>query len=214
MSGFELFELGTVVIAQPKHPVFAGGSPWPRAALSSVNPKLVLSTVEDSPLGSVRPVTRTRHGFVDVTGSQFALMDTHESILLRIKVDTAFGGIGKVRFRFTDGSGSEVGAAVARGLVKTRELHLHVAEGRHLRLSRTTLVSKEWLLADAGHGPVSRATAVGRVTVGSVEQWRGRQRYVVEMGPGLEPAERRVVLASAVSLHLLRRVLGGDSAPG
>ncbi|MFF9396771.1 hypothetical protein [Streptomyces griseoluteus] len=68
-------------------------------------------------------------------------------------------------------------------------------------------------MTDAAREQDRREAPVGRVTVSTMEYWTGRQRYVVETGLELEPPERRGVVASAVCLHLLRRVLDGGTSP-
>ncbi|MGW4440796.1 hypothetical protein ACWELO_34610 [Streptomyces sp. NPDC004596] len=205
LRGAGPFESTVVVIAQTERPFFEG---W-KALLAGPGPLLVLSTAEDTPLGAVKPIPKSRPG---LPRDDYALVGPEGSLLLQIEVDDVLPSLGKVRFRFTDASGDEVGTAVTRWFLRSRELHLRTAEGRHLCLSRAG-ANREWLMADSAREQDRREAPVGRVTVSTMKSWSGRQRYVVETGPELELTERRGVVASAVCLHLLRRVLAGGTSP-
>ncbi|MFF9396770.1 hypothetical protein [Streptomyces griseoluteus] len=101
------FESAVVVIAQPERPFFGS---W-KAFLAGPGPLLVLSTAEDTPLGWVKPITKVRRGLFR---DDYALVDPAGSLLLQIEVDDVLPSLGRVRFRFTDASGDEVGTAVTR----------------------------------------------------------------------------------------------------
>ncbi|MGY6019972.1 hypothetical protein [Streptomyces spinosirectus] len=182
-----LFELETVVVGQPKR------SRWRRY----VGPALALSTVKGTPLGTVT--------YTDETYS--VLTDKADEFLVRIEQ------FGPAEFRFTDAADQEVGTADAHGAFKTRQLSLQTEQGRQLLLTRPGLLNTEWHLTETDPETDPTPDMLGRVTVSTIDSWIGLQQYVVEMGPRLDPSERRTVIASVVCLHLLRRPPGGSTTP-
>ncbi|MET9889153.1 hypothetical protein ABZZ47_02875 [Streptomyces sp. NPDC006465] len=188
-----LFELEAVVVGQPER------SRWRRY----VGPALAVSTVEGTLLAQVTHTDDTHSLLAKASGE----------CIVRIKRRSRFGPFGPVRFHFTDSADSEVGTAVARGVVKTLRLTLQTEQGRQLLLTRWGHVPAEWLLTETDPRRSPTPEILGRVTVSSVDAWLGLQRYVVETNPRLDASERRTVVASVVCLHLLRRPPGDSAAP-
>ncbi|MFI5875094.1 hypothetical protein ACIBAH_22055 [Streptomyces sp. NPDC051445] len=193
MTEFGLFELETVVVGQPKR------SRW----RSYKGPSLTVSTVEGTLLAQVTHTDDTR----------FLLTGTSGELITEIARHAGFAQFGSVRFRFTDPADREVGTAVARGLVKTRQLSVQTERGRRLFLTRLGHLSDEWRLTETDPEQSPAPEVLGRVTVSSVDAWLGLQRYLLEMAPGLDAGERRTVVASTVCLHLLRRPPGDSASP-
>lgn len=193
MTESGLFELETVVVGQPKR------SRW----RSYKGPWLTVSTVEGALLAQVTHTDDTR----------FLLTRTSGELITEIARHAGFAQFGSVRFRFTDPADREVGSAVARGLVKTRQLSVQTERGRRLFLTRLGHLSDEWCLTETDPEQSPAPEVLGRVTVSSVDAWLGLQRYVLEMAPGLDAGERRTVVVSTVCLHLLRRPPGDSASP-
>lgn len=201
MAGEELpmpesgpFELEAVVVGQPKR------SRW----RSYTGPALTVSTVEGTRLALVTHTDDTN----------YLLTATSGEFIARIKRRTSYGQFGPVRFRFTDVADREIGTAVARGLVKRRQLSLRTEQGRQLLLTWRGYTSIEWQLTDTDPEQLPAPEILGRVTVSTVDAWLGLQQYVVETDSGLDASERRTVIASVVCLHLIRRPPGGGASPG
>ncbi|MET7689042.1 hypothetical protein ABZT06_13875 [Streptomyces sp. NPDC005483] len=182
-----LFELETVVVGQPKR------SRWRRY----LGPVLTVATVKGTPLARVTYTDDTHCVLTDMSGD----------FIIRIEQS------GPAEFRFTDAADREVGAAGARGLVKSRQLELRTEKGRRLLLTRPGLPYIQWHLTDpaAEGGPMPEV--LGRVTVSTIDSWIGLQQYVVEMDSRLDAHERRTVIAATVCLHLIRRPPGDSAAP-
>ncbi|WP_328476283.1 hypothetical protein OHS71_02460 [Streptomyces sp. NBC_00377] len=128
MTESGLFELETVVVGQPKR------SRW----RSYKGPWLTVSTVEGALLAQVTHTDDTR----------FLLTRTSGELITEIARHAGFAQFGSVRFRFTDPADREVGSAVARGLVKTRQLSIQTERGRRLFLTRLGHLSDEWCLTE------------------------------------------------------------------
>ncbi|MFJ3800123.1 hypothetical protein ACIPSJ_28050 [Streptomyces sp. NPDC090088] len=195
MTEPDLFAPEAVVVGQPKR------SKW----RTYRGPALAVSTVEGTPLAEV----------TDIDHTHFVLAEASGEVVVRIEKRSwaePFQQFGPVRFHFADGADREIGAAVARGLVKSRQLSLRTEQGRRLLLTRLNPASVEWRLteADPGSGDPS-PEILGRVTVSTVDSWLGLQQYVVEMTPRLDASERRAFVASVVCLHLIRRPPGEGS---
>ncbi len=105
-----LFELETVVVAQPKR------SRWRRYG----GPVLTLSTVEGERLAHVTHIDDS-HWLITKTSGEFIAGITKRS---------RFGPFGAVRFHFTGTGNEQVGTAAAQGLVKTRQLSLQTGQKR------------------------------------------------------------------------------------
>lgn len=193
MTESGLFELEAVVVRQPER------SSWRRY----VGPVLAVSTVEETPLAQVTHTGDTH----------FLLAKASGECIVRIKRRSRFGQFGPVRFHFADSADQEVGTAVAHGVMQSLRLTLQTEQGRQLFLTRRGLLSGEWLLTETDPKQSPVPETLGRVTVSSVNRWRGWQRYVVETNSSLNASERRTVVASVVCLHLLRRPPGDSAAP-
>ncbi|MGW7541012.1 hypothetical protein ACWGKQ_07800 [Streptomyces sp. NPDC054770] len=198
MTEPDLFALEAVVVGQPKR------SMWRRYT----GPVLAVSTVAGTPLAQVAD-TDTDH-------KHFVLTKTSGEFIVRIEKRSwpdPFEQFGPVRFHFLDGADREVGTAGARGLAKSRQLSLRTEQGRRLLLARQGLLSVEWHLTETGPAGGPAPEILGRVTVSTIDSGTGLQQYAVEMAHHLDASERRTVVASVVSLHVLRRPPGEGSGP-
>ncbi|MET9087258.1 hypothetical protein ABZX77_36205 [Streptomyces sp. NPDC004237] len=197
MTEPDLFAPEVVVVGQPKR------SRW----RTYRGPALAVSTVEGTTLAEV----------TDIDHMHFVLARTSGEVVARIEKRSwvePFQQFGPVRFRFADGADRETGAAVARGLIKSRQLSLRTEQGRQLLLTRLNPASVEWHLTETDPGSGGpQPEILGRVTVSTIDSWIGLQQYVVEMTPRLDASERRTFVASVVCLHLIRRPPGEGSAP-
>ncbi|MDR6974121.1 hypothetical protein J2X68_000799 [Streptomyces sp. 3330] len=187
-----LFERESVVVGQPKR------SRWHRYR----GPALTVCAVEGTLLAQV----------TGIDDAQWLLTKTSGEVVVGIR-RARTGQCGPARFHFTDAAGGEVGTAVARGLVKSRQLSLRTERGRPLFLTRRGHLADAWHLAEADPERVPASEVLGRVTVRTIDAWLGLQQYVVATDTRLGAGERRTVVASVVCLHLLRRPPGGSAAP-
>ena len=188
-AGQELFGLGTVVVAQPRRRLFG----------TYKGPVLELCGADGTPLADVetgRP------------GRRYAVVNRGGGVVLRIEVGTR-----RLRphFRLTDGQGAAVGTAQSRKVLpRAYALELRSADGAGLLLSRAAPASPRWTV---GEGEPKASPVLGLVTSSAFGPLHSFQRYAVELGDELGPAQRQLVVGSVVCLHLVRRVLGGSSAP-
>ncbi|WUH93666.1 hypothetical protein OG900_28515 [Streptomyces sp. NBC_00433] len=187
--GGELFGLGAVVVAQPRRGLFGRYK----------GPVLELCDVDGTPLADVetgRP------------GRMYTVVNRGGGVALRIEVGTR-----RLRphFRLTDGQGAAVGTAQSRRVLpRAFALELRGADGAGLLLSRTTPASLQWAVRE---GEPKASPVLGTVTSSAFGPLHTLLRYVVEFSDELGPAQRQLVVGSVVCLHLVRRVLGGSSAP-
>ncbi|CAG6390778.1 hypothetical protein NMG29_10295 [Streptomyces cocklensis] len=190
--GAELFGLSTVVVAEPRRCLFGTyKGPW-----------LELCDSGGTPLAYVEIGTPSRRYTVVTRGG---------GIVLRIEVDTRLLRFGRPHFRLTDAQGAAVGTVQSRKVLpRAFALELRSADGAGLLLSRTAPASPRWTV---GEGEPRTSPALGRVTSSSFGPLRAFQRYVVELGDELGPAQRELVVCSVVCLHVVRRALGGSPAP-
>ncbi|NUS10826.1 MAG: hypothetical protein HOY69_05390 [Streptomyces sp.] len=187
----ELFGLPTLVVAQPRRNLLR----------TYEGPLLELCAADGTPLADVE--TRT-------PGRAYTVVTRGGGIALRIEVDTRPRSW-RPHFRLTDGRGGAVGTARSRKVLpRASALELRPADGAGLLLSRTAPASPQWTVRE---GESALLPVLGRVTSSAYGPLHARQRYVVELGDELGSARRRFVVGSVVCLYLVRRVLGGSSAP-
>ncbi|WP_329264061.1 hypothetical protein OG223_49675 [Streptomyces sp. NBC_01478] len=182
------FEREVVVVAQPER------SRWRRYA----GPALTVSTAEGTQLALV----------TNTDDTDFLLTDTSGRFLVRINRRFSWGQFGPVRFRFTGVTDREIGTARTHGLIKSRQLSLRTEGGRQFLLTRLFDTTNEWRLTETDPEQNPAAEILGRVAVSSIDPVLGLQQYVVETDARLDVSERRTVIASVVSLHLVRRPPG------
>ncbi|MEU4269498.1 hypothetical protein [Streptomyces sp. NPDC026092] len=115
-------------------------------------------------------------------------------------VDLVSGkAFGRPRFQVTDADGQPIGEVHAYGRIHhTRLLEIRAGSGA-LRLTRTALLGKTWLVRDSSGGEV------GRVTVSIVRSFDGLQGYRVDLDRQAGSEQRRLVVAAAVCLQVIRR---------
>lgn len=179
-----LFTLPALVLTRPK-----------ARLLRSAAPRLILTTVEGTPLAAVWE-ERSLHVYTLTTPGGHPLL----------QVEVAVGRFGALRpvFRVTDTEGAEEGSVESRRRVlHAGELHLRTAAGDTLRLGRTAPLSRRWLLTEDPPDGVA-ATPAGRVTAGHEGALRIRSRYLIEPVEGLGLPQRRIAVASVVCLCLIR----------
>ncbi|WP_460060957.1 hypothetical protein [Streptomyces sp. YKOK-I1] len=196
MTEPDLFEWSAVVVRQPQRS-------WWRLYKG---PVLAVSTVEGTPLAEV----------ISADDTDFLLADRSGEFIVRIERQAGFGPWSPVDFRFTDAEGREVGCARASGPAKTRQLSFRTEGCRPLFLTRLAHLAIEWRLTETDplRAGAPEPESLGRVTVSTVDLWRGWQQYVVETTPRLDTSERQTFIALVVCLHVLRRPPGDSSAPG
>jgi hypothetical protein len=189
--GAELFGLPTVVVAQP----------WRSWFRTYRGPLLEVCGAEGTPLADVEHEKGSRRYTVVTRGG---------GIALRIEGNSTLSGFGPPRFRLTDGQGAAVGTVRSRRVFpRAMALELRSANGTGLLLSRTAPATRQWTV---GEGERGASSALGRVK-SSASGFRSLQRYVVELGDELGPAQRQLVVGSVVCLHLIRGVGAGAAAP-
>ncbi|MER7958438.1 hypothetical protein [Streptomyces sp. NPDC096030] len=176
----ELFTLGTLILSEPKRPVLRRYR-GPRMQVAA----------ED---GRVLAHLHERGTF------SYVLQDLEGRSVLGVDLVSG-GAITRPRFRLTDGDGRPLGEAHAPGRVnRTRLLDLRTGSGA-LRLTRTAVMGRTWLVED------DLDRAVGRVTVSTWRSMDGLQRYQVEPDPRAESEQRRLLVAATVCLQVIRRWL-------
>ncbi|MEU4269399.1 hypothetical protein [Streptomyces sp. NPDC026092] len=174
----ELFTLGRLILAEPKRPVLRRYH-GPRMHVAA----------ED---GTVLAHLHERGTFA------YVLQDLAGRSVLGVDL-VSKGVIARPRFRLTDGDGLPLGEARAPGRVnRTRRLDVRTGSGA-LRLTRTAVMGRTWLV----HDQLDRA--VGRVTVSTWRSMDGLQRYEVEPDPRTESEQRRLLVAATVCLQVIRR---------
>lgn len=177
----EVFGLDVVILAEPR-----------RSVLRAYHgPKMHLAADD----GTVLAHLHERGPFT------YALRDLGNRPLLG--VDLVSGrGLGRPRFRLTDARSCQIGEVYAPGRINhTRLLDIRTGNGDALRLTRTALMGKIWLVRD--HLDVG----VGRVTVSTVRSFDGLQQYRVELDRHAPSEQRRLAVAATVCLQVIRRWL-------
>ncbi|MFE5485510.1 hypothetical protein [Streptomyces sp. NPDC056527] len=176
----ELFSLPTVILAEPRRSLLR----------TYCGPKMHLAAEDGTVLAHLH----------DCGTFAYALRDLGNRHLLGVDL-VSRRALARPRFRLTDAGGRPIGEVHAPGRVNhTRLLDIRSGDDA-LRLTRTALMGKTWLVRDQSD------REVGRVTVSTVRSLDGLQQYRVEPDRWAGSDQRRLIVAATVCLQVIRRWL-------